>query len=819
VLYVLLWILVPTPLWAQDRKLHGEVIHIGGNGEKLPEANVTVIIKQTGDRDTTDSRGRFEVFLHKAFKVGEKVTLDIEKPDWRIQYPLDGETRLPDDLQKTLVEVRLLPVGSKLFWTHDRIEKFIQDTAEQSKQQVKPEGKPEEIDFSRYIKDWAAKYGFNAQQAREEIDKWIADIEKNQNDLYKLGLAAFAKKNFDEASVLFNESAELKAKKLETVKQQEKTLTEEVVRDFRLTGDAHYNNYTFDQALQAYQHALRYITKDQTPQLWAAIMLDIGKAHLQIGGQTAGLDIHTHLTAAVQAYNQALEVHTRETLPQQWAATQNNLGLAWGEQGIRTGGARGTQLLAEAVTAYRQALEVYAHEALPQDWATTQNNLGNALSDQGTRTGGARGMQLLAEAVTAYRQALEVYTRETLPQRWALTQNNLGIALKEQGIRTEGERGMQLLAEAVTTYRQALEVRTRETLPQDWAATQSNLGTALSDQGTRIGGEHGTQLLAEAVTAYRQALEVYTRETFPQRWALTQNNLGIALKEQGIRTEGERGMQLLAEAVTTYRQALEVYTRETLPQQWAMTQNNLALTLSDQGIRTAGERGMQLLAEAVAAYRQALEIYTYETMPPQWAQIHNNLAKVYIALKDWPNAAASYANVLKVAPAEEAYRTASHLYHEVLFQFPEAFALNQHWLEQHHDDLSALSNLVEKHFTTGRFVQCAQRIGTIMEHPALKSSTKIALRAIEIANLLALNNSSQVPDKLQTLIDNLASQPEDFKVTWTFNGTKHFIDHSAQLAPYRTWLGQLFTALQAEDRQTALTGLQAARSGLLAVAK
>ena len=88
---------------------------------------------------------------------------------------------------------------------------------------MKPEGKPEEIDFSRYIKDWAVKYGFNAQQAREEIDKWITDIEKNQNDLYKLGLAAFAKKNFHEASALFNESAELKAQKLEAVKQQEKS--------------------------------------------------------------------------------------------------------------------------------------------------------------------------------------------------------------------------------------------------------------------------------------------------------------------------------------------------------------------------------------------------------------------------------------------------------------------------------------------------------------------------------------------------------------------------------------------------------------------
>jgi hypothetical protein len=111
--------------------------------------------------------------------------------------------------------------------------------------------------------------------------------------------------------VLFNESAELKAKKLEAVKQRERTLTEEVVRDFRLTGDAHYNNYVFAQALQAYQRALGYVTKDQTPQLWAAIMLDIGKTYTELGNRITGLDIHTHLTAAVQAFNQVLEVYTR----------------------------------------------------------------------------------------------------------------------------------------------------------------------------------------------------------------------------------------------------------------------------------------------------------------------------------------------------------------------------------------------------------------------------------------------------------------------------------------------------------------------------
>jgi hypothetical protein len=88
-------------------------------------------------------------------------------------------------------------------------------------------------------------------------------------------------------------------------------------------------------------------------------------------------------------------------------------------------------------------------------------------------------------------------------------------------------------------------------------------------------------------------------------------------------------------------------------------------------------------------------------------------------------------------------------------------------------------------FTTSHFAECAQRIGALVENPAVEASAKIALRAIEIANLLALNNSPQVPDKLQALIDSLTAQADDFKVTWTFNGTKHFI------LPFRTLICEI----------------------------
>ena len=569
VLSVLLLVLLPGGLGAQERWLRGVVVRLGEHNEKLPEANIPIRLYGHGNPTHTDSYGAFRLTLPDIFKAGEKVTLEVDKPDWRIHYPLEGETRVPADLAKEVVEVRLAPKGSGVFLTHDALEKFILGLSEKAKQQVTPEGQPEKIDLSRYIKEWAVKYGFGVQQVQAEVDKWIAEVENNQNDLYKLGLAAFARKNFGAASQLFHDSAEQKAKRLEEVKQKEQQLTEEVVRDYRLAGDAHYSNYAFASALHAYQQALHFASREQMPTLWAATMVDIGSANDALGIRASGSAIHSYLSAAVQAYHQALEVYTREHLPQ------------------------------------------LGHDAEQPGQCAAR-----ARESDGRGTGAAVGRR-----------------RHGLPA---------------------GPGGPHPRAPAA-----------------NWATTQNNLGIALGEQGSRTGGAQGVQLLAAAVTAYQQALEVYTREHLPQDWATTQNNLGIALQEQGSRTGGAQGVQLLADAVTAYQQALEVRTREHLPLQWAQT--------------------------------------------------HNNLARTYVALEDWPNAAASYANVLQIYPDyTEAYEAASRLYHEVLFQFPIAFALNQQWVERHPEDWSALSDFAEKHFTTGRFSECAERLATLLANPEIE---------------------------------------------------------------------------------------------------
>ncbi len=300
------------------------------------------------------------------------------------------------------------------------------------------------------------------------------------------------------------------------------------------------NNW-LEEAVTAFQAALKERTRERVPVQWAATQNNLGNALAILGERESGT---ARLEEAMAAYRAALEEQTRERVPVQWAMTQNNLGTALATLGERESG---TARLEEAVAAFREALEEGTRERVPLDWAMTQNNLGNALGALGDRESGTARLK---EAVEAYRAALEERTRERVPLQWAMTQNNLGTALRALG---ERESGTARLEEGMAAYRAALEERTRERVPLDWAMTQNNLGNALARLGER---ESGTARLKEAMAAFRAALEERTRERVPLNWATTQNNLGTALGALG---ERESGTARLEDAVAAYRAALDVY--------------------------------------------------------------------------------------------------------------------------------------------------------------------------------------------------------------------------------------------------------------------
>ena len=500
---------------------------------------------------------------------------------------------------------------------------------------------------------------------------------------------------------------------------------------------------------------------------------------------------------------------------EKWATTQYSIGNSIKEQASRAEGSEAVRLMGEAVSAYRRALLVLTRDSLPQEWATTQHNVGYLLQELGVRATGSEAIRLISEGVASYREALSVRTREQLPLQWAMTHNDLGNALQAQGARVEGPEARRLLGGAAAAYRQALLVFTREYVPQEWAKTQHNLGSALQEQGTRTPGREGQELLSEAVAAYRQALLVRTREQLPRPWAITQNNLGNALQAQGTRAEAPESLRLFGEALVAYRDALMVFTREQTPAFWAMAKHNVGSARQEQGMRTDGPASERLFNEAVTAYREALVVWTREQRPQQWAMAQNNLARAYFNLKQWPTAAEAYENVLNVYHEfRPAYERARFLEHEVLFNYQRAFKLNESWLQRNPNDLSAVANFAENHFTTGSFDECGRRIATMLSDARFDAKIKIPVRILEIANLVALNRSAEVPSRMKELIAAIESQQADFRVQSRFAGIEHFISKSEPFSGKRAWLLRLFAAMSGENRDTIIKELKAAAESL-----
>jgi tetratricopeptide (TPR) repeat protein len=228
----------------------------------------------------------------------------------------------------------------------------------------------------------------------------------------------------------------------------------------------------------------------------------------------------------------------------------------------------------------------------------------------------------------------------------------------------------------------------------------------------------------------------------------------------------------------------------------------------------AGRERVKLLAEAVSAFRNALQVKTREQSPQDLERTQNELCDAYYELSEWSKAAECYANVLTLYPnSQMTYTRLSGIYHERLFEYELAFKTHQMRLTSFPDDLFAMPDFAETHFTTGRFAECRERIAALLAKPEIWARTKIGLRVIEIANLLALDQAAEVPAKLDLLIAAVAAQPAVFKITWTFNGTLHFIGQSEKLAARRDWLKLLFSATEGANREAALKTLREAKAG------
>ena len=71
-LSVVLGVLLPAFLSAQEQWLKGKVVRVGEHGEEIPEVNVTVTIEEIGNSGNTTSQGIFRISLPQTLKLGKR---------------------------------------------------------------------------------------------------------------------------------------------------------------------------------------------------------------------------------------------------------------------------------------------------------------------------------------------------------------------------------------------------------------------------------------------------------------------------------------------------------------------------------------------------------------------------------------------------------------------------------------------------------------------------------------------------------------------------------------------------------------------------
>ncbi len=279
-----------------QRELLGVVFHVGTHDEEVLEEGVQVILADHGAATVTNDHGFFRLPIPNFLQPGDAIRINAIKEGWGVRYPLGGEERVPDEPEKQLVRIELLPTGSPLFMTSASIEKMIQDAIQKSAQEVNlsKQGRAK-FDFSRAVREWAQRFGLSAETARLEIDDWIAEVQNVASSTeHQRGLAAFAQEQFKNAAAHFGAAAEANLVRLaqleadhQKIKAEEIASRRAAVSYFSQEGLAHYNSFHFEEALTSYEIAIQQLSNDEAPLLLASLLDASGNTLRKLGISTA----------------------------------------------------------------------------------------------------------------------------------------------------------------------------------------------------------------------------------------------------------------------------------------------------------------------------------------------------------------------------------------------------------------------------------------------------------------------------------------------------------------------------------------------------
>jgi len=793
----------------------------------------------------SDSNGEREIMLPAGMGPGQPIEFELKNDSLAIFEPARGRDKVPD---RDAIILKLLRLGDHRLLNREEMKalmnKLISETTKKETQRLLAEKTQLAQQLASAPQDPLAedakRLGFSKKELLVAIEKVKAQLQESENP-YDVGLAALYDKHYGKAAQLIEQAIAAAEKKIREGKREEELLSEKYLN----LGNARAGEHKLNEAVAAYEKAIALQPDD------ADGYFDLANV-LYVMGDAKGM---------MKNWQKALTIYRRASRGEATAneaAALGNLGLVFSDLGQP-----------DSSRVYFQAtLKIDREIGYRQGEASQLGNLGLVFSDLGQ-----------SDSSRVYFQAALKIDREIGYRQGEATHlSNLGLLFSDLGqpdsswvyhqaaLKIDREIGypqgeaQQLIAlgllfsgvgeadSAIVYYKVALKIHKEIGFHQGEATALGNLALVFSDLGQ-----------PDSSRMYHQAALKIAREIgYRQGEASILGNLGLVFSD----------LRQPDSSRVYHQAALKIACEIGYRQGEASAFGNLGLVFSDLGqpdsarvyhqaaLKIAREIGHRLneanqLGNLGGVFRnlgqpdssrvylkKSLKIFVEIQSPTatrvfNWMnEINEQMSQRFIVAGDaevdkeqFDSARVNYELALAdgkkfgyAAGTLSALGRLSFLFHEKLFRFPEAFAIDQQRLQLDSTDLSFQADFAEKHFTTGRFPAAEKRLAALLANPEVSASTKIALRAIQIANALAQNKTQQVPAALEILQQSIAAQPDTFQVGWTFNGTKHFISQNERLAPYRAWLLQLFSALENEGGEAIHAALREVREKFKTVA-
>ncbi len=387
---------VGGPLAAQPpRELQGKVFHLGENGQEVLERDFREPRRCGGCRPSATT---------KAFSPAHPESFHGRRNDpartsrRRLADPLSARRRGADpaDPRKELIRIELLPVGSKLFWTNDRIEKFVQDEIRRSAQlavhkRERPAGNPPPKAVRKSISGAPSAIGRKptvSARTKPGPRSTAGSPRSGSGRVKTSGRRAYRNSPSSGSAkrpTHFRPGGAGPRRPPRTNKAGKGKAARggEGAAPRRGSGRPAARRVGALQRLAFRRRDRRLSARPGLPPARRRGSAGLGGDRGQPGpGARGARDPHhrrrarSSCSATARAFELALEVRVREKLPLEWAATQQNLGIVLQWRGRRVAGEQALKLLGEAATACRRALEVENARQTAAEWASTQVNPG-----------------------------------------------------------------------------------------------------------------------------------------------------------------------------------------------------------------------------------------------------------------------------------------------------------------------------------------------------------------------------------------------------------------------------------------------------------